>query len=197
MIIFCRKVVIFIFTVLILSNSFAALPRDAYHRNFWQPFYHGERLNYCMLGGKDCGYTVATRYCRIMGYERADQQIIANNVGLTSYLGTRLKCKGWRCNGFKTIRCLGQIKHQPAKAYYYRYQRYVYPRFNNYRVDWCYDGVKGCGYRAALSFCKRMGYLEARGYKPQPCISATKAIGNQKLCFGPKCKAFSQISCYR
>ena len=69
---FCRKVVFFILTVLILGNSFAALPRDAYHRNFWQPFYHGERLNYCMLGGKDCGYPVATRYCRIMGYARAD-----------------------------------------------------------------------------------------------------------------------------
>lgn len=194
--IFYRKGIFLALALMWLPLANAAKPSEVFHRSFWQPYYHGERLNYCTFDGK-CGMPVATSYCQMMGYARADQQIIANNVGLSNYLGVHARCIGWRCNGFKTIRCRSDITHKPPKVYHYRFKRFVYPRFNQYRVDWCYDGARNCGKRAAYSFCRRLGYASARNFTIQKHVSATQAIGNQKLCFGPECNGFSKIDCYR
>jgi hypothetical protein len=137
------------------------------------------------------------KYCQIMGYKKADKKIIANNIGFSNYLGSNQKCKGWQCNSFKLIRCVGEISNKPDKIYSYRYRRFYFPRFDNYRIDWCYENGKGCGKTAAYSYCKRLGYLKARNYKKQDFVPATKALGNQKLCFGKGCLGFSQITCYR
>lgn len=193
---FFSRIILGVLACLLLCNTSMAARNDDYYRNFWMPKYHGKRLNYCTLDGK-CGLPVATKYCQLMGYARADQQIIDNNVGLTNYLFCNARCKGWQCNGFKTIRCVENMSHNPPKAYHYRLRRFVYPRFNNYRVAWCYDGHSGCGRRSAFSFCRRMGYKDVRNYKIQKCIAATKAIGNQKLCFGILCNAFEYIDCFR
>ncbi|KTD18890.1 hypothetical protein [Legionella jordanis] len=192
-----RMLLISLFSFALGSHFGFAAYKDNMYRNFWLPKYHGERLNYCSLDGKACGIKLAHRYCRLMGYEYADQAVIAHNVGLTNYLFCRARCKGWRCNGFKNIRCVAKVRHAPPKPYHYRYRRFVFPRFERYRVDWCYDGSRGCGRRAAFSFCRRMGYLNTRGYKIEKCIAATKAIGNQKLCFGVLCNAFEYIDCSR
>ncbi|MFC3909646.1 hypothetical protein ACFORL_11250 [Legionella dresdenensis] len=193
---FCRETLAFVFSVLVFSTSVAA-DKENYYRSFWQPEFNSERLDYCTLDKKECGLAVANKYCRIMGYDRADQQLIANNVGLTTYLGTDKGCQGWRCNGFKTIRCVSKMSHKPPKPYHYRYRRFVFPRFNNYRVDWCYDGKTGCGKRAAYSFCRQSGYLDVKDYSVERGVNATKAIGNQKLCFGKECNGFSKIDCFR
>lgn len=176
---------------------------SAAYRNFWQPYYHGERLNYCSFDGKICGLKLAHFYCQKMGYERADQEIIAHNVGLTRFLNLPNQCpqnklcRGWQCNGFKTIRCTGSIRHTPPKYYHYSKRHFVLPRYNFYRVAYCYDGEKGCGLRAAYSFCRRLGYMRAIGYKKAEQVAATQAIGNQKLCFGSLCTAFEEINCAR
>ena len=162
----CRKLFLLIITSLIFFAAHATQNKSAFYRNYWHPLYHGKRLNYCSLDGK-CGIAVASAYCRIMGYEGASQEIIANNV------------------------------HTPPLATYYRLRRYVYPRFNHYRVDWCYDGQKGCGRKAAFSFCRRMGYTDVRQYRMQTQVGAAEALGNQKLCFGNACKGFANIDCYR
>ncbi len=39
--------------------------------------------------------------------------------------------------------------------------------------------------------------MNAELYKKQENVQATKAIGNQKLCFGDQCRGFSSITCYR
>lgn len=194
---FIGRIGIFISMVVLFCSVGVAKQNETFHRNFWQPSYHGERLNYCLLDGKACGLAVATRYCQIMGYAKADQQIIANNVGLTNYLDFSGKCTGWRCNGFKTIRCSAKISHVPPREYHYRLRRFAYPRYNHYRVAWCYDGVRHCGKRVANSFCRRMGYMSARRFNIEKQVAATQAIGNQKLCFSKECNAFSEISCYR
>ncbi|WP_242604460.1 hypothetical protein [Legionella gresilensis] len=192
------KSLLCILLLLLMQSVYAVQRSQLFYRNFWQPYYHGQRLDYCMVGGVNCGLPVANRYCQMMGYARADQQRIAHNVGLTNYISCPKRCKGWRCNGFKTIRCVGYQLHKPPKAYHYRYRRFVYPRYNEYRVAWCYDGVRGCGRRAAYSFCRRMGYLKVSSFSIQKHVAATKAIGNQKLCFGKECcHAFTQITCFR
>lgn len=184
------------------SSSFAEVASPIVYRNFWQPYYHGVRLNYCTLDGV-CGRKVANYYCQMMGYHHADHDIIANNVGLTRYLSApgkcpvRATCKGWQCDGFKTIRCASKLQHRPPKYYHYSKRRFVFPRYNDYRVAYCYDGVSGCGRRAAYSFCRRLGYKQVVSFKMEKGIAATQAIGNQKLCFGPLCQAFSEIDCSR
>jgi len=182
---------------LIACTTFASPPKTWVHRSFWQPTYLGQRLDYCTVDHKQCGLAVADCFCKAMGYPKASGQLIANNVGLTHYFGTTTKCIGWRCNGFKTIQCSMQLSDKPPKPYHYRFKRFYYPRYNHYRVDWCYDGAHQCGRRAAYSFCRRMGYLQTRGYRIDRGIAATQAIGNQKLCFGKACNAFAEIRCYR
>lgn len=168
-----------------------------FYRNFWSPTYHIQRLNYCSLDGKECGLAIANKYCQTLGYEKADEAIIDYNVGLTHYFMSSAKCKGWGCNGFTLITCVGKFSDHLAKNYYYRAQRFVFPRFDHYRIDWCYKNGQGCGQRAAYSFCRRMGYMNAQYYKKQEHVAATKALGNKKLCFGENCSGFSSITCYR
>lgn len=194
---FCHFALIFAILFGVRGNAFALDRANNFYRNFWLPTYHGLRLNYCSHDRKSCGLSIANRYCQMMGYEQADQQLIDYNVGLTQFISSSTTCKGWRCNGFKTIRCVANLTHKPPKSYHYRLRKFAYPRYDLYRVAWCYDGQRGCGHRAAFSFCRRMGYLQARHYPIEKSVAATKAIANQKLCFGKKCNAFEYIICYR
>lgn len=182
---------------IILNGNTNAANSELVYRNFWNPTYHGQRLNYCSHTSNKCGLKIANCYCRMMGYKNADKQIIDHNIGITNDLLSRAQCRGWRCNGFMLIRCVGKIEHKPARSFYYRSRQFVFPRFDHYRVDWCYEDGRGCGQRAASSFCRRMGYQHAQSFKKQEHVPATKALGNQRLCFGPECNAFSHISCYR
>lgn len=196
MTLFCRMLICAL-ALLMINNSCAADRSTKFYRNFWLPTYHGERLNYCTVENKECGKPVATRYCRMMGYSYSDHYVIDYNVGLTNYIAIGAVCKGWLCNGFKTIRCVSHLRHKPPRPYHYRLRKYVYPYFDLYRVAWCYDGRRGCGRLAAFSFCRRMGYLTTRRFAIEESVAATKAVGNQKLCFGRTCNAFKYITCYR
>src|SRR3990167_9353712 len=132
--------------------------RQNYYRAFWYPQFHSESLDYCHCDRQTCGQSVANQYCHLMGYDRAISFKIAHNVGLTRYLQSSQHCKGWNCDGFKQIRCVAQHRHQPTKPYYFRKRVYVYPRYQHYRIAWCYQDHQGCGESAARSFCRRMGY---------------------------------------
>lgn len=187
---------IFLFWSFVGHSSPTSIQNKAF-RNFWHPTFLGERLDYCTFDGTECGKSVANRYCQMLGYDYSSQSVIAYNVGLTNYIATRARCTGWRCNGFMTIACATGLSHKPTKPYHYREKKYVHPRFNDYRVDWCYNRNSGCGSRAANSFCSRMGYLRAKHFVKETQISATKAIGSQELCFGNQCNSFKLVICYR
>jgi len=171
--------------------------KQSYYRSFWNPKFHGKRLDYCSADKKLCGTEIANHYCQILGYDTSSKATIAYNVGVTNYLNACTGCKGWQCNGFTTINCVARTRHIPAKDYYFRSRTFVYPRFEHYRIDWCYRNGQGCGKRAAFSFCRRMGYERELGYKQDTQIEATRALGNHRLCFGEACRGFKQITCYR
>lgn len=192
-----RKMMFFLLFICLTAGAHAAVTPNKAFRNFWHPAFLGERLNYCSLDGRECGKAVADRYCQMLGYDYSSQSVIAYNVGLTNFFASRAQCKGWRCNGFMTISCVTGLSHKPPKPYHYREKRFAYPRYNDYRVDWCYNQGQDCGARAAHSFCSRMGYMQAKHFVKEAKISATKAIGSQELCFGPQCNAFKMIVCYR
>lgn len=193
-----KRFLVFIFLLCFFTmQSNAANLKNKAFRTIWHPTFLGERLDYCSFDGKECGKAVANRYCQMLGYDYSSQNVIAYNVGLTNYFASRVQCKGWRCNGFMAISCATGLSHNPPKPYHYREKQFFYPRYNDYRVDWCYDKNKGCGTRAANSFCSRMGYLQAKHFVKEVQISATKSIGSQELCFGNQCNAFKSILCYR
>ncbi|MDF1757145.1 MAG: hypothetical protein P1U74_02460 [Legionellaceae bacterium] len=193
---------VFFMLVVCLGVGHAEKDNLSYSRDFWSPKYHDKQLSYCLLyDKKKCGNDVANMYCKKMGYDRSSKSIIANNVGYTIFLDgcreCKHTCKGWNCNGFKLIRCVNDISHNPVKSYYFRSKTFVYPRYKKYRVAWCYENDQQCGRRAADSFCKRMGYMKEQSYVIDKEVNATKSLGDSKLCFGDECLAFSRITCYR
>jgi hypothetical protein len=193
-----RCVLAFIFLLCSFSTHSAILKQQhKAFRSFWHPIYNGGYLDYCTVDGKDCGRAVANRYCRMLGYDRSNQHMIAHNIGITHYISTRARCKGWQCNGFMMISCATNLSHTPPQTYHYREKLFVDPRFGHYRVDWCYDRKQGCGARAANAFCRHMGFMSAKHFVKEIQIGATKTIGSEELCFGKECKAFKTIVCYR
>ncbi len=183
---------------LMLMNTAIAAPLSSdYYRNFWYPTYHVEALDYCGLNHKHCGWPVAHRYCRTMGYQSAVQMIKEPHVGLTHYMKSNVVCRGLRCDGFQLIRCAKNMKHKPLAKYYYRRRAFVVPRYEHQRVSWCYRMHKGCGRVAADSFCQRMGYLKAQSFSQDPHIDVTQNLGDHERCVGPTCLAFKKIICYR
>lgn len=166
-------------------------------RSFWHPMYLGERLDYCAADGKTCGKPIAQKYCRMMGYEDVHQQVIAYNIGLTHIINSHALCKGWRCKGFMTVECAKSMAHHPASSYHYREKQFAYPRYQDYRLDWCRTQHKSCGAKAAFSFCSQMGYMHAKHFEKETQLTATKTIGSEELCFGPECQGFKTITCAR
>jgi hypothetical protein len=189
-----RYLIVFI---LLLYSFCIHAQKNKVFRNFWHPIYLGERLDFCTLDGKECGQAVADRYCQMLGYDYSSKNKIAHNLGLTHFISTGKACKGWRCNGFVTIECVSTLSHIPPKPYHYREKQFAVPRFNEYRVDWCYGQKQSCGKPAADSFCNRMGYIQAKSFVKEQQVQATKTIGSQELCFGTQCNAFKMIICYR
>lgn len=185
-------------TLLLLSMSICYAKTDitAYSHDFWLPYYHKQRLSYCLQDQQTCGFAVANLYCQRLGYKKAEQATIDHNVGQTNYLNQKTGCMGWRCDGFKLIRCTANSSHEPKKNYYYRYKKFVFPRLHHYRIDWCYQNGKGCGQSAAHAFCRHMGYQRTTQFQVEDHLAATRAMGNQALCF-KDCKGFAEIICYR
>ena len=168
-----------------------------YTHDFWGPRMHGKRLSYCLVDEKTCGQVVADKYCQMQGYDRAKRATIDYNLGVTRYLDSPKNCVGWSCSGFKLLQCGAQTLNQPRRTYYYRSQTFVMPRSNHYRVDWCFKNGQGCGERAAFSFCRRLGFMKATHFKQDTGLAATRALGNQRLCFDGDCQGFSSITCHR
>ena len=196
-----KMVKVLIFTLFLLctciGQSQAKEGMQTIYRNVWYPSYRHQPLHYCSSNGKTCGMPIAEHYCKILGYQGADQEIIDHHAGLTNVIASNVQCKGWECDGFKKIRCYTNLAHTPTPLYYDRCRQFALPRYAHYRVDWCYQNGQGCGERAAHSFCRRMGYLRTKGFEKETHVAATKALGNQKLCFGKSCEGFRYINCYR
>lgn len=183
--------------LMVLVSGVAISAKQYHSQIFLHPMFHGERLSYCMLGDDKCGDVVAQKYCHLMGYERSNKFTKAYNVGLTNYIDGNWRCKGWRCNSFGLIRCLGPLSHPPAQPYQYRFKKFAFPRYETYRLAWCYKSGTGCGHHAAYAFCRYLGYMKVTHYEKETKVAATKTIGDNSLCFGDHCNSFREIKCER
>jgi hypothetical protein len=176
---------------------FAKKSKEDYHRSFWYPNYHGERLAYCNKDETQCGKIIADAYCKTLEYAEVDDYRIAHHVGRTHYFDNQGECTGWKCDGFLFINCRGHFNEMPHPTYQYRMRKFVYPRYENDRVDWCYKEKIACGKRAAYSFCRRMGYTAAENFKRDDEVLSAKTLGDHVLCYGKTCKGFQHITCRR
>lgn len=168
------------------------------HRDFWRPIYNVQRLDYCLADGKTCGMPVANRFCKLMGFERADQELIEYNVGRSNFLQKiNLDCRGCKCNGFKVIRCVNAIRHKSVPLYYYRERKFILPHSHHCLIDWCLSKNKQCGKPVADSFCKRHGYIRAKSYKKKSHVPSTRTLGSEELCQGLECNGIEELTCYR
>lgn len=175
----------------------SAMANQTYYRSFWNPMYYGERLAYCAKDDTHCNKPIALRYCQAMGYKTLKRSEVAYNVGRTHYMDQEGECTGWGCDGFKLIECEGALVKDKTQSYLYRKNRFAYPRIENHRVDYCATKQGECGYKAAYSFCRRMGYEDAVSYKIDKSIQATRRVRDQSLCYGNQCKGFETIVCRR
>ena len=165
-------------------------------RIFWNPMRSGERLDYCNEDKSCCGQVVANTYCHIMGYHHANRFRFEPNLGLTHFISGNNACKGWKCSGFSWIECAGKRKYVRPPLSDYTDKLFVKPRWHLYPLAWCYDGHKGCGKRAAYSFCRYQGYEKVKDFR-KTFHYATKQIGGGYLCFGSECGGFEYITCSR
>lgn len=193
-----RRLILTLIILLCGANTvFAKVSQENYHRSFWYPGYHGERLAYCNKSETKCGRPIADAYCKTLNYAEVEDYRVEHHVGRVHYFDNEGECTGWKCDGFLFINCRGQFEKTPHLAYQYRKREFVYPRFEHHRVDWCYKEKKLCGKRAAYSFCRRMGYSDASVFEKDHKIAATKTLGDHVLCYGKHCIGFKRITCRR
>src|SRR3990167_2453074 len=108
----CMYGIIFLMPLLNVAAAPNIFPADTLaYRQYWNPHWHHQVLNYCLIHSHNCGKIVADKYCKTMGYAYADQFVKANSVGLTHYIDQQARCSGWQCSGFSMIRCVKQITH--------------------------------------------------------------------------------------
>lgn len=192
-----RKFLVFLF---FFSSVYASTPPGnaaKIYRMFWDPEFHKQPLNYCDENKKKCGKPIANQYCQMMGFHHAHRFLKAPNLGVTNFISGKNMCRGWKCSGFKWIECAGERTYKMVPYSDYRQELFVRPMWHKYPLSWCYKNNKGCGHRAAYSFCRWQGYEQVKQISKSKAVPASKEIGTSALCFENQCKGFEYIICSR
>jgi hypothetical protein len=77
--------------------------------------------------------------------------------------------------------------------------KYRSPRWNDYRLDWCFKWGTECGKPAADNFCMRRRWTGARDFEADPNIGASEATmvsSSNQVCDQSTCTGFKYITCY-
>ncbi len=191
-----RKRLAFLVTLSLMMAQAAYANR--YFRTFWAPTFQGEPLNFCTDRYRACGKKPAELFCQKMGYDHVARYLKASDVGFARDIQSNLICHHALCDSYKMIKCMaGKIENNNYYTYYAKKRKFYKPRYHGYRVAWCYSQGRGCGRKAAYSFCRRLGYMGASRYQRDLAIGISQAIGTEERCFGGHCKGFKYIICRR
>lgn len=161
---------------------------------FYNPVYKGKRLDWCVNWAQGCGKSAADRYCRYRGFKKSVGHVKANNIGLskpTRLIGTGAICDQAMCDGFRKIKC---FKPTVKKV------KFIRPKWQGKRLDWCVNWAQGCGKAAANKFCKAKGFTKSYGFGKANNIGAshpTRLIGTGAICDQAMCDGFSVIGCVK
>ena len=186
---------VLIFLSAFVFASSETLDQKRLYRIIWHPKLGGERLNFCNERKTQCGQSIASHYCQALGYNHANRFELAYHLGLTHFLSGKHACQGWQCSGFDWIECAGARNYLKRPESDYSQVLFVRPRWKKMRLDYCYDGNKGCGQREAYAYCRWQGYLHLLSYKKASNVFASKQMGRGKQCYGKHCEGYEYIIC--
>ena len=74
-------------------------------------------------------------------------------------------------------------------------KKFVNPKYNGLRLDWCYSWGAQCGAYAAKFFCKTKGYPLLKAWGKAENIGKTRVISTNQVCNDPGCDGFTSITC--
>lgn len=93
----------------------------------------------------------------------------------------------------KTILILALLTiASPANA---AVRSYFTPQQNGVRLSSCLADNTTCGKPVADAFCKAEGFSESILFAREP-VSEAKLLGDEALCSGEQCEAFTRIKCF-
>lgn len=146
-----------------------------------KPKYRGDRLDWCLTFGANCGQPVVNKYCQTLGHAGSQYFAQDPNIGRTRLL-TDAVCEDGFCDGFKHIYCR-KLR-----------ETYTAPRYRGDRLDWCAEFGTQCGKPAADAFCKKEGWSSAYDFAIDQNIGRTRLI-NDAVCEDSFCDGFKHIRC--
>jgi hypothetical protein len=74
-------------------------------------------------------------------------------------------------------------------------RNYFTPQQDGMRLSSCLAGNMTCGKAVADAFCKAEGYSESILFAREP-VSEARLLGDEALCSGGNCEAFTRIKCF-
>jgi hypothetical protein len=74
-------------------------------------------------------------------------------------------------------------------------KNYFTPQQNGARLSACLADNTTCGKAVADAFCKAEGFAESILFAREP-VSEAKLLGDEALCSGAQCEAFTRIKCF-
>lgn len=86
-------------------------------QQFFAPSVGGNRVDWCLHWGAQCGEPAASAFCQRVGYDRASAWTIARNIGAqgpTVVLGNGALCANAGCDGFDSVTCVRGAAGGPA-----------------------------------------------------------------------------------
>jgi hypothetical protein len=181
----------------------------AVEQDFVKPKIGIFRLDWCRVWGAQCGKPAADQYCQSKGFVQSNNFEEAIDIGAatpTVVIGTGQQCADPSCDGFTFITCEKPDAGPPPppppgppptpSGDTHKYKK---PKIGGARLAYCFKKGKGCdGQTAADAYCEGKGWDDAADFNqsaPLTTLIPTRYIGNGKLCPGPVCFSFSDITC--
>jgi hypothetical protein len=183
------------FAIPLVATMILALGGSAWavEKTFPKPKQGGDRLDWCLNWGTDCGKPAADAFCKAHGYDKSNDFAEAADIGGSSptrLISTNALCDQDYCDGFGYITCESAGGGGQAS--------FSKPKYKGKRLDWCVNWSVGCGQDAATAWCKTQGYANAIAFKMAPDIGLTKPtrlIGTGAVCDQAFCDGFKFITC--
>ena len=166
------------------------LAESAVAQTYNRPIYRGDRLDWCLTWGTNCGKPAADAFCNRHRYTNAlvFRAQVPGQLQTTRLIGTNQVCRGTFCTAFAYITCESPIPSSRV---------FANPVWKGFRLDVCAQWGANCGKPAADAFCRSKGYSESLHAEAdaQPGNASTRVIGTDQICNGSFCTGFQQIIC--
>ncbi len=148
-----RGSVLALFLLVTIVGSFSSA--DAQTRTFNYPRIGGAIVDHCVTWATNCGWAMAHRYCRRVGYQRATN-FRRFRPGTTYVVGSRRYCRGGHCTGFSSITCTRGFA--PQYRYKSRWDKIGGPG-GGWTTGWVYNHTAPiCGHYASGCSCYGRNY---------------------------------------